>query len=393
MTFQVKFRKNRSYVKTVIFNYLLTLIGFSIVKTGEEINPIIMLLVGWVACYIFGWVVAKNLVKKDLALSIENPWVVVRALGLAFLITYIITHSFFSSYYKLVDEWSLNEVLASVNVQPFLSWFLGGFYLSKRAYTSIIPMKRVPRSYRYVYPRKTRIASGKYCHKCGMYNPLEYGFCRNCGANLSDKSTNQKHYLVVDFKEAVRQLDSEKTPRGQRMDIQFECVVYSPASSERSGGSAPYRTIRVSDPNREITRTLHVWGDYGHRHNFDLVGSLQKGDRILVMGPRRPKDSKYYKDEWGRDVFWIERWDGTENDNGTRMYKIEEKEVVTFEKDSRSFSTPPFYCQLCAEKHPAGTVALQCTNCGRFICEKSYKEMVEAGRNKCPMCDGKLDYL
>ncbi|MHA1226989.1 MAG: zinc ribbon domain-containing protein, partial [Candidatus Hodarchaeales archaeon] len=363
------------------------------------------------ACGIFSWIAAKTLIRNDLDSSIINPWVVVRALGLAFFIGYIINYSLFSSLIKPVEESYMDEGLISVSIQPFVSWIFGGFYISKKTSDSIVSTRPKPigLSSNYFYgtknsvrPKPIRVPSkysqrksspSKYCHICGAYIPLGYKFCRNCGSRISGQSVKRQQYLVVDFKEAVRQLDSEQIPRGKRMNIQFECIVYDLASPEKIGGPAPYRTIRVSDPNKEITRTLHVWGDYGHKHNINLVSTLEKGERILIIGSRRPKDSPYYKDDWGRDVFWIERWDGTENDTGTKLFKIEDKKEVFFEGKTKSYMSPAFYCQLCTEKHPAGTKALQCTNCGRFICEKSYNDMVEVGRKKCPMCDGKLEFI
>jgi len=53
-------------------------------------------------------------------------------------------------------------------------------------------------------------------------------------------------------------------------------------------------------------------------------------------------------------------------------------------------SSPPFYCQLCAIKHPAGTQRMQCDECGRSICIDSFADMAKVGRTKCPLCDGKI---
>lgn len=53
-------------------------------------------------------------------------------------------------------------------------------------------------------------------------------------------------------------------------------------------------------------------------------------------------------------------------------------------------SSPPFYCQICAIKHPAGTQRMQCDECGRSICIDSFADMAKVGRTKCPLCDGKL---
>jgi hypothetical protein len=53
-------------------------------------------------------------------------------------------------------------------------------------------------------------------------------------------------------------------------------------------------------------------------------------------------------------------------------------------------SSPPFYCQICAIKHLAGTQRMQCEECGRSICIDSFADMAKVGRTKCPLCDGKL---
>lgn len=56
-------------------------------------------------------------------------------------------------------------------------------------------------------------------------------------------------------------------------------------------------------------------------------------------------------------------------------------------------SSPPFYCQICALKHPAGTQRMQCEECGRSICIDSFADMAKVGRTNCPLCDGKLSAL
>lgn len=53
-------------------------------------------------------------------------------------------------------------------------------------------------------------------------------------------------------------------------------------------------------------------------------------------------------------------------------------------------STQPFFCQLCGEKHPAGSPRFQCEACARMICDDAYEDMVGVGRSSCPMCGGNL---
>lgn len=80
---------------------------------------------------------------------------------------------------------------------------------------------------------------------------------------------------------------------------------------------------------------------------------------------------------------------------------IDERKNYTFQEKSSKLSeysspsqasilTPPFYCEICAIKHPAGTKRMQCEQCGRSICIDSFAEMAKAGRVVCPLCDGKL---
>jgi hypothetical protein len=66
------------------------------------------------------------------------------------------------------------------------------------------------------------------------------------------------------------------------------------------------------------------------------------------------------------------------------------KKVTTLESISLSLSTQPFFCQLCGERHPAGSLCLQCDACARMICVDAYENMVAVGRSSCPMCGGKL---
>jgi len=66
-------------------------------------------------------------------------------------------------------------------------------------------------------------------------------------------------------------------------------------------------------------------------------------------------------------------------------FKLDEPSV-----QQPSTLAPPFYCEICAIKHPAGTKRMQCEQCGRSICVDSFAEMARVGRVECPLCDGKL---
>jgi len=249
---------------------------------------------------------------------------------------------------------------------------------------------------------------GIFCGRCGKKLPRRARFCDTCAYPVRIPKEEEISFKRVSFRQAIELLNSERYHRGTQMDIEFECVVLQPASPEKGDEPAPYRTIRVADPGHLMTRTLHVWGDPDHRYNIELISSLKQGDRLLIIGPRRPKDSPYYKDEDNQDVFWIERWNGTISDSGTRLLKLEDisttkieeapiekpKELIEYTKEPPSTKpeiiTPPFYCQLCSIKHKAGTPRMQCDSCGRLVCIEAFAEMAQVGRTNCPMCDGKL---
>ena len=59
----------------------------------------------------------------------------------------------------------------------------------------------------------------------------------------------------------------------------------------------------------------------------------------------------------------------------------------------KTMDMPPFYCQLCGERHPAGTPRMQCEECGRSICVDSFSDMTKVGRKSCPMCGGEMKVL
>ncbi|MFX0183074.1 MAG: hypothetical protein ACFE95_08340 [Candidatus Hodarchaeota archaeon] len=77
-------------------------------------------------------------------------------------------------------------------------------------------------------------------------------------------------------------------------------------------------------------------------------------------------------------------------------YAIQEKSSKIFEPSlpqQPPILAPPFYCEICANKHSAGTKRMQCEQCGRSICIDSFAEMAKVGRVDCPLCDGKLSAL
>ena len=57
-------------------------------------------------------------------------------------------------------------------------------------------------------------------------------------------------------------------------------------------------------------------------------------------------------------------------------------------------STPmaglPFFCQVDGKTHPATDTAFQCKQCGRFICDNCFQDLVNVVRPSCPMCDGAM---
>lgn len=79
-----------------------------------------------------------------------------------------------------------------------------------------------------------------------------------------------------------------------------------------------------------------------------------------------------------------------------KSFTIQEKSSKLHETSlppQPSMITPPFYCEICAIKHPAGTKRMQCEQCGRSICVDSFAEMAKVGRIGCPLCDGRLSAL
>ncbi|MFX1517502.1 MAG: hypothetical protein ACFFC6_14445 [Promethearchaeota archaeon] len=60
---------------------------------------------------------------------------------------------------------------------------------------------------------------------------------------------------------------------------------------------------------------------------------------------------------------------------------------------SLSAANQPFFCQLCGEKHPAGSPRYQCDACARMICVDAFENMMTVGRTSCPMCGGSLRRL
>jgi hypothetical protein len=78
-------------------------------------------------------------------------------------------------------------------------------------------------------------------------------------------------------------------------------------------------------------------------------------------------------------------------DPETRDFK--EQKRVTYAPIAPTKVDQPFFCQLCGEKHPAGSPSIQCDACARMICLSAYEEMMSVGRTSCPMCGGNLKPL
>jgi ribosomal protein L40E len=382
-----------------------------------------MIVIGYILCLIFALYAVKILYSEDLLYTIQRPRTIILALGLSFLIAYFVSYSFSGFVLNIVGPDHPNYLLIDENIiyytgNQLMAWVLGGFIViygvlvKKIDYTSI-GSQNIQQSSQGQRPLRERSFSrSKVCRRCGKALPERARYCDECAYPVGIPKTKEVSYKRVSFKQASDLLDSDTYPRGTRMDIEFECVVLEPPSPEKYGGPAPYRTLRVTDPAHLLARTLYIWGDPGHRYNINLVSSVKPEDRLLVIGPRRPKDSPYYKDNYLKDVFWIERWDGTTSGTGTRLLKLESlpPRQVEFQppvEDSESSKqeiqtrteplspqqttiTPPFFCQLCSIKHIAGTPRMQCDSCGRYVCVEAFADMAKVGRTNCPMCDGKL---
>jgi hypothetical protein len=397
------------------------------IVNGNTSNYFSLLLFGYVWCAISAFLATKILYSKNLSYSIYRPRTIINALGIsnfcsyfigAFLVRYIYPSEYVNTLYYEVFMDSGVYYTGSI----MLAWIMGGFVLIYIILINKIDFRAVSHQYSSYMSRRMVSPPGysssrqqvvkKFCSRCGKGLPARAKFCDSCAYPVGIPRQKEISHKRVSFKQAIDLLDSDAYIRGKRMMIEFECVVEGLASEEKLGGPAPYRTIVVTDPARLFKRTLHVWGDPGHTYNINLISSSKQGDRLLVIGPRKPKDSSYYKDLYGNDVFWIERWDGTISDSGTRLLKLEdvstlnqtEVDIPTQKKDvvvgkrveftpSSSSIQPPFYCQLCGVKHAAGTPRMQCESCGRFVCVEAFADMVKVGRSSCPMCDGTLSAL
>lgn len=407
-------------------------------EEGTASLQIILIFFGYINCFGFALLAVNKLYSKKISYSIPRSRTITIALGIAFFISLFAGYIFAGIVLSFIyPDYSTTNPIYDVEstsvfwfaASQFFAWLLGGFLLIHLVLVNKIdfrgvyawrgaqriapprpsPPLRPPAPTRPPSTRPVSTESGFFCMRCGKQLPPRARYCDACAYPVNIPQQEEVSFKRVSFRYAVEQLDSERYRRGTRMNIEFECVVQQPASPEQPGGPAPYRTIQVTDPAGVVTRSLHVWGDPGHRYNINLVASLKQGDRILVIGPRRPKDSPYYKDENQKDVFWIERWDGTVSDTGTRLLKLEDvssmkvEEPLVSEKgpdvveakaeyyvpDTTTIA-PPFYCQLCSIKHPAGTPRMQCEACGRYLCVDAFADMAKVGRTSCPMCDGKL---
>jgi hypothetical protein len=383
-----------------------------------------LLLFGYAWCLISAFLSVKILYSENLTYSIYRPRTIINALGISTFFSYMIggtlTYYFFpSEYIDTLYFLTYNDTALYFTGSCMFAWLMGGFVLIYVVLINKIDFRAVSyRSSPYMrsrmavtpqYSVSQKFVVDKFCSRCGKGLPARAKFCDSCAYPVGIPRQKEIFFKRVSFKQAAELLDSDAYTRGKKMDIEFECVVENPASQEKIQGSVSYQTVTVTDPARLFERTLHVFGDQRHRYNINLISSLKQGDRLLVIGPRKPKDSSIYKDQYGKDIFWIEMWDGTVSDTGTRLLKLEdvselkqeEEEVPVYKKDvvvgenleiapSIVSVQPPFYCQLCSVKHSAGTPRMQCESCGRFVCVEAFAEMVKVGRSSCPMCDGKL---
>ncbi|MHA1541908.1 MAG: hypothetical protein ACTSQH_02910 [Candidatus Hodarchaeales archaeon] len=390
-------------------------------------QSMVLLLFGYTWCLLSAFLSTKILYSKNLGYSIYRPRTIINALGISAFFSYILGATIASYFFPpeyvgtlYYDVYSETAVYFSGSC--LFAWLLGGFIVIYAVLINKIDFRAVfylysPYTMRGIvqplqYPSTPKLVVDKFCSRCGKGLPARAKFCDSCAYPVGIPRQKEISFKRVSFKQATELLDSDAYISGKKMDIEFECVVGTPASQEKVEGAASYLTVTVTDPARLFRRTLHVWGDHGHRYNIKLISSLKEGDRLLVIGPRKPRDSSVYKDHYGKDVFWIEMWDGTISDSGTRLLKLEdvsalkqeEEELPVHKKDvvvgksleftpSTSSIQPPFYCQLCSVKHPAGTPRMQCESCGRFVCVEAFAEMVKVGRSSCPMCDGTLTAL
>ena len=392
--------------------------------TAQILAP---LLFGYAWCFFSAFLSIKTLYSNNLDYSIYRPRTIINALGLSSFLSYMIgvtiSYSFFPSEYTDTQY----DVIYSQNAGFYsgscmFAWLFGGFVIIYIILINKIDFRAV--SYQSLYHMRRRVVTppqypvspkpvvDKFCSRCGKGLPARAKFCDSCAYPVGIPRQKEISFKKVSFKQAIDLLDSDAYIRGKKMDIEFECVVETLESQEMKDGVASYRTLIVTDPAQLFKRTLHVRGDQKHGYNLKLVTSLKQGDRLLVIGPRKPINSSLYKDTYGNDVFWIEKWDGTISDSGTRLLKLEDvsalkqedielpahkKDVVVGKQTEYTPSTssiqPPFYCQLCSVKHPAGTPPMQCESCGRFVCVEAFAEMVKVGRSSCPMCDGALTAL
>ncbi len=385
-------------------------------STESNSNVFLPILPGYIFCALFTFLAIRIFYENPRPYVIGRPRTFLLSQGITYFIAYSVAQLVTTRL--LVNPNSLDprtgyflDTAVYYTGNQFMAWIFGGFLLIYFILVQKVDYRtyRINQySYRYPQPMKhPQYDNTRICVRCGKTIPEKAKFCTECAYPVGIPKEKDLSFNRVSFKQALDLLDSEAYNRGTRMDIEFECIIQEPVSSEKTGGPAPYRTIRVSDPSRLNSRTLYVWGDPGHRYNINLVSSLSIGDRILVIGPRRPKDSSYYKDHTGNDVFWIERWDGTVSDTGTRLLKLEDvspyqSKEITFAPEikvsekmvkkaiSPQMDLPPFFCQLCSIKHSAGTPRMQCDACGRFVCVDSFADMVKVARSSCPMCDGKL---
>jgi len=180
----------------------------------------------------------------------------------------------------------------------------------------------------------------------------------------------------ISFLEAVYLLDSNTYHEGTHMNIEFECLAYERCSERKTYGPAPYRLLRVTDNQYSSVRTLYVWGDQGYTRNMNLAASLNKGDRLLVSNPTRPRNSSYARDERGNNAFWVEYWDERTAEKGSRLVKISESRET---------------CSVCRRPITSDEEIIYCPTCQSPFHPPHFAETLKL-TGKCPICATKSSF-
>ena len=129
----------------------------------------------------------------------------------------------------------------------------------------------------------------------------------------------------------------------------------------------------IYGPQNVLLRVLKQINSQITNPSFNVI--YRKGERVHYEKPQTNTD-------YARS---------SRSDNKNRGNIITENGLFNHSAPvNRTRILPPFYCELCAIKHPAGIKRMQCEACGRSICLESFFDMTKADRTVCPLCDGKL---